>query len=53
MDINEMINVLEKAKELLDKNDKRLEELERLIEIRKEEINTKTNNTNKGKNKKK
>ena len=53
MDINEMINVLEKAKELLDKNDKRLEELGRLIEIRKEEINTKTNNTNKGKNKKK
>ena len=54
IDINEMINVLEKAKELLPGDDKRLEEMTRLIEIRKEEIAAKAAMTaNKGKNKKK
>ena len=37
-DINEMTNVLEKAKEILPSSDKRLEELSNMIEIRKEEI---------------
>ena len=34
-DINEMTNVLEKAKEILPSSDKRLEELSNMIEIRK------------------
>ena len=38
IDINEMTNVLEKAKELLPSDDKRLEELKHLIETKKEEI---------------
>ena len=38
LDINEMINVLEKAKEILPSSDKRLEELANMIDIRKEEI---------------
>ena len=37
-DVNEMINVLEKAKEILPSSDKRLEELANMIDIRKEEI---------------
>ena len=38
LDINEMNNVLEKAKEILPPSDKRLEELSNMIDIRKEEI---------------
>ena len=38
IDINEMINVYEKAKDLLPSSDKRLEELANLIDIRKEEL---------------
>ena len=50
LDINEMNNVLEKAKEILPSSDKRLEELANMIEIRKEEI---VANMPKGKQKKK
>ena len=54
IDINEMTSVLEKAKELLNKDDKRLEELNNLIEIKKEEIASKmAAATAKGKGKKK
>ena len=53
IDIKDMISVLEKAKELLPNDDKRLEELNNLIEMRKEEIAAKTANTNKNKGKKK
>ena len=60
IDINEMTNVYEKAKELLNKDDKRLEELAHLIEMKKDEMVTKLSNktntntnTNKGKKKKK
>ena len=49
LDINEMNNVLEKAKSILSNDDKRLEELANMIEIRKEEIA----NIPKGKPKKK
>ena len=38
LDINEMNNVLEKAKSILPIDDKRLEELANIINIRKEEI---------------
>ena len=57
IDINEMTNVYEKAKELLNKDDKRLDELAHLIEMKKEELATKlsnkTSNSNKAKKKKK
>ena len=55
IDINEMTNVLEKAKELLPNDDKRLEELKNLIETKKEEMASKLASaaTNKGKGKKK
>ena len=55
IDINEMTNVLEKAKELLPSDDKRLEELKNLIETKKEEMASKLASaaTNKGKGKKK
>ena len=52
-----MTNVYEKAKELLNKDDKRLDELAHLIEMKKEELATKlsnkTSNSNKAKKKKK
>ena len=51
LDVNEMTNVLEKAKTILPSNDKRLEELFNIIEIRKEEIANLA--AAKGKNKKK
>ena len=38
LDVNEMMNVYEKAKEILPSSDKRLEELANMIDIRKEEI---------------
>ena len=50
--MNEMTNTLEKAKELLPSDDKRIEELAHLIEVRKEEI-AKLAAAPKGKNKKK
>ena len=54
IDVNEMTSVLEKAKELLPKDDKRLEELNNLIEIKKEEIAAKmAAAASKGKGKKK
>ena len=52
IDIKDMISIFEKAKELLPSDDKRLEELNNLIETRKEEIVAKAN-TNKNKGKKK
>ena len=51
-DMNEMTNTLEKAKELLPSDDKRIEELAHLIEVRKEEI-AKLAAAPKGKTKKK
>ena len=54
IDVNEMTSVLEKAKELLPKDDKRLEELNNLIETKKEEIAAKmAAAASKGKGKKK
>ena len=50
--MNEMTNTLEKAKELLPSDDKRIEELAHLIEVRKEEI-AKLAAAPKGKTKKK
>ena len=38
MDINDMVNTLEKAKEILPSSDSRLEELASIIEMKKEEI---------------
>ena len=54
IDINEMTSVLEKAKELLPSDDKRLGELANLIEAKKEEIAAKqAAAASKGKGKKK
>ena len=47
IDINEMINVLEKAKEIFPSSDSRLEELANIIENKKEEISNDNNSKEK------
>ena len=47
IDINEMINVLEKAKEIFPSSDSRLEELANIIENIKEEISNDNNSKEK------